>query len=84
MKPDLPQGVEQLQSIAKEAGLSLAQFSLAWVLREPNVASAITGASRPDQVLENAQASNQPVDPDLFALAEKIIADAKSKAKSAA
>ena len=83
MKPHFLQGVEQLKPIAKEAGLSLAQFSLAWVLREPNVASAITGASRPEQVVENAQASGRSIDPDLFAQAEKIIATVQSKAKPA-
>ena len=83
MKPYLLQGVEQLKSIAEEAGLSLAQFSLAWVLRQTNVASAITGASCPEQVYENAQASNRSVDPQLFALAEKIMTDARSKVKSA-
>jgi aryl-alcohol dehydrogenase-like predicted oxidoreductase len=46
MQPELLAAVERLKPIAAEAGLSLAQFALAWVLREPNVASAIIGASR--------------------------------------
>ena len=50
------EAVQRLKPLAAEAGLSLAQFALAWVLREPNVASAIVGASRPDQVEENAAA----------------------------
>ena len=54
--------------------LTLPQFALAWVLREPNVASAIVGASRPDQVTDNAKASGLVIDPALFAKAEAILA----------
>ncbi len=68
------EAVERLKPLAAEAGLSLAQFSLAWVLREPNVASAITGASRPAQIDENAAAADAEVDPALFAEAERILA----------
>src|SRR5687767_3320878 len=67
------EAVERLKPIAAEAGLSLAQFALAWVLREPNVASAIVGASRPEQLAENAAASGASVDPGLFARAEAIV-----------
>ncbi|WP_114951515.1 aldo/keto reductase family protein [Sphingosinicella terrae] len=66
--------VQRLKPLAAEAGLSLAQFALAWVLREPNVASAIVGASRPAQVDENAAASGTSVDPALFEEAERIVA----------
>ena len=71
------EAVERLKPLAAEAGLSLAQFSLAWVLREPNVASAIVGASRPTQLDENAAASGAKVDPALFAEAERIVAQAR-------
>ena len=54
MQPDVLRAVQRLKPIAEEAGLTLPQFALAWVLREPNVASAIIGASRPSQVIENA------------------------------
>jgi aryl-alcohol dehydrogenase-like predicted oxidoreductase len=74
LNPDTLARVERLKPIAAEAGLSLAQFALAWVLREPNVASAITGASRPSQVSDNAAASGAEVDPALFAAAERIVA----------
>jgi aryl-alcohol dehydrogenase-like predicted oxidoreductase len=74
LNPDTLGRVERLKPLAAEAGLSLAQFALAWVLREPNVASAITGASRPDQVADNAAASGARVDPALFAEAERIVA----------
>jgi aryl-alcohol dehydrogenase-like predicted oxidoreductase len=73
MRPETLRAVQELKPIAAEAGLSLAQFALAWVLREPNVASAIVGASRPEQLEENAAASGAHVDPALFARAEEII-----------
>ena len=76
MNPVLLRGVQRLKPLAEEAGLTLAQFSLAWVLREPNVAAAIVGASRPEQVLENAQASGLIVDTQLFQQAEAIIDEA--------
>jgi aryl-alcohol dehydrogenase-like predicted oxidoreductase len=68
------EAVQSLKPLAASAGLSLAQFALAWVLREPNVASAIIGASRPEQVEENAAASGANVDPALFVEAERILA----------
>ncbi|HEX8625360.1 MAG TPA: aldo/keto reductase family protein [Allosphingosinicella sp.] len=67
------EAVQRLRPVAAEAGLSLAQFALAWVLREPNVASAIVGASRPEQLAENAAASDAVVDPELFVRAEEIV-----------
>ncbi len=66
--------VDQLRPIADEAGCSIAQFALAWVLREANVASAIVGASRPEQITDNAAASRLTIDPALFARAEAIVA----------
>lgn len=66
--------VDQIGGVAAEAGCSLAQFALAWILREPNVASAIIGASRPEQISENAAASGLTIDPAFFAKAEAIAA----------
>jgi aryl-alcohol dehydrogenase-like predicted oxidoreductase len=54
--------VERLRPIADGLGLSMAQLALAWVLREPNVASAIVGASRPEQLRDNAAASGVELD----------------------
>jgi 1-deoxyxylulose-5-phosphate synthase len=76
LQPAVLEAVQKLKPMASEAGLSLGQFALAWVLREPNVASAIVGASRPEQVSENAAASGADVDPALFAEAERIVAAA--------
>ncbi len=76
MEKPVLQAVQKLKPLAQEAGLTMGQFALAWVLREPNVASAIVGASRPEQLDENAAASGAKVDPALFAKAEGIIAAA--------
>lgn len=72
MQDSLLDAVEELKPLAAEAGCSLAQFALAWVLREANVASAIIGATRVEQVAENAAASGMKIDPALFAEAEAI------------
>lgn len=79
MQPEVLSAVQRLKPIAEEAGLTLPQFALAWVLREPNVASAIIGASRPEQVRENAAASGVIVDTQLFIRAEQVINAARSK-----
>jgi 1-deoxyxylulose-5-phosphate synthase len=76
LTPAMLDAVDAIKPLAAEAGCSLAQFALAWVLREPNVASAIIGASRPEQVSENAKASGLVIDPALFAKAEAIAARA--------
>jgi 1-deoxyxylulose-5-phosphate synthase len=75
MVPAVLEAVQQLKPLADEAGCTMAQFALAWVLREPNVASAIVGASRPDQVTDNAKASGLGIDPALFARAEAIVGE---------
>jgi aryl-alcohol dehydrogenase-like predicted oxidoreductase len=75
MQKPVLQAAQRLKPIAAEAGLTLGQFALAWVLREPNVASAIVGASRPEQLVENAAASDAKVDPALFRKAEAIVSE---------
>lgn len=72
MRREVLEAVQQMKLIAAEAGCTLAQFALAWVLREPNVASAIVGASRPSQLDDNAAAVDLKIDPALFARAEAI------------
>ena len=83
MQPQMLRAVQQLKPIADEAGLTLPQFALAWVLREPNVASAIIGASRPEQVRENAAASGVVVDTQLFMRAEQILDEAVGRVETA-
>jgi aryl-alcohol dehydrogenase-like predicted oxidoreductase len=75
MQPGVLEAVQNLKPLADEAGCTLSQFSLAWVLREQNVASAIVGASRPEQLDENVLASGLVIDPDLFRRAETIVAN---------
>jgi aryl-alcohol dehydrogenase-like predicted oxidoreductase len=58
--------VQELKPIADEVGLSLAQLAIAWVLQNPNVSSAIIGASRPEQVLENVKASGVKLEEGLM------------------
>jgi aryl-alcohol dehydrogenase-like predicted oxidoreductase len=73
-EPGILRKVQELKPIALEAGCTLSQFALAWVLRDPNVASAIIGASKPEQVDDNAAASGLAIDPALFAKAESVLA----------
>jgi aryl-alcohol dehydrogenase-like predicted oxidoreductase len=68
------EAVQAMSGLAAQAGLTLAQFALAWVLRLENVASAIIGASRPEQIDENVVASDAKIDPALFAQAEALLA----------
>ncbi len=73
LKPYILEAVQKLKPLAQQAGASLSQFALAWILREPNVAAAIVGASRPEQLEENVKASELVVDPALFTQAEEIL-----------
>jgi aryl-alcohol dehydrogenase-like predicted oxidoreductase len=65
--------VQQLVPVAADAGLSPAQLALAWVLREDNVASAIVGATRPDQLADNVKASGVRLDDDTLARIDEIL-----------
>ncbi|MEV8440407.1 aldo/keto reductase family protein [Actinosynnema sp. NPDC051121] len=65
--------VQQLKPLADEAGLSLAQLAVAWTLQNPNVASAIIGASRPEQVHENVKAAGVKLDEDLLAKIDAVL-----------
>ena len=66
--------MQRLRPIADGLGISMAQLALAWVLREPNVASAIVGASRPEQVDENAGAAGIELDGATLAAIDDILA----------
>jgi aryl-alcohol dehydrogenase-like predicted oxidoreductase len=66
--------VERLRPIARDLGVTLAQLALAWVLRRPEVSSAIIGATRPEQVEENAKASGVTLAEDVLARIEAAIA----------
>jgi len=72
---DVLQRVQRLQPLADEADLSLAQLAVAWVLANDNVASAIIGASRPEQVTENVRAAGVRLDVDLLAKIDDVLGD---------
>jgi aryl-alcohol dehydrogenase-like predicted oxidoreductase len=72
---DVLRAVQRLVPIAERLGISLAQLSLAWVLREENVASAIIGASRPEQVEENASGSGVELDEATLEAIDDAVAD---------
>ncbi|MGZ4505253.1 MAG: aldo/keto reductase family protein [Nocardioidaceae bacterium] len=59
LEDDVLERVQRLQPVADEAGLSLAQLAVAWVLQNDNVSAAIIGASRPEQVTENVKAAGE-------------------------
>jgi aryl-alcohol dehydrogenase-like predicted oxidoreductase len=74
MRDDVLERVQALRPIADEAGLSMASLALAWVLQEENVASAIIGASRPEQVQDNVKAVGVRLDPELKRRMDEILA----------
>jgi aryl-alcohol dehydrogenase-like predicted oxidoreductase len=67
--------VQRLVPIAEGLGVTMAQLALAWVLREETVASAIVGASRPEQVEENAGASGISLDDATLQAIDEAVAD---------
>jgi 1-deoxyxylulose-5-phosphate synthase len=67
--------VQRLGPIAEDVGVTMAQLALAWVLREENVAAAIVGASRPEQVEENAGASGISLDDATLQAIDEALAD---------
>ena len=66
LRDDVLERVQQLKPIAEELGLSLAQLAVAWVLQNDNVSAAIVGASRPEQVTENALAAGVRLDDEVL------------------
>ncbi len=66
--------VQQLKPLAEQAGLTMPQLAVAWVLQNPNVASAIIGASRPDQVHDNVKAAGVTLEADLLKAIDDIVA----------
>jgi len=76
MKDDVLERVQQLKPIAEEAGLSMAQLAIAWVLQNENVATAIIGASRPEQVFDNVEAAGVTLEPALLAKIDDVLGDA--------
>ncbi len=75
IQPRVLEAVQRLEPIAEQAGLTMAQMALAWVLRQQNLASAIVGASRPEQVRANASASGVKLSADTLAAVDDALAD---------
>jgi aryl-alcohol dehydrogenase-like predicted oxidoreductase len=75
MRDDVLSRVQQLKSVAGELQLSMAQLAVAWVLQNENVAAAIIGASRPEQVHENVKASGVTIPPELLGKIDAALGD---------
>ena len=75
MDDDVLSRVQQLGTVADEAGLSMAQLAVAWVLQNANVSAAIIGASRPEQVTENVKAAGVTLDASALARIDEILGD---------
>ena len=75
LKDDVLERVQALKPIADDADLSLAQLGVAWVLQNDNVAAAIIGASRPEQVKENVAAAGVRLEPELMARIDQVLGD---------
>ena len=73
-RDEVLEAVERLRPVAEAAGLALPQLALAWILREPNVASAIVGATKPEQVEANASASGIKLSDDTLRAIEDAVA----------
>lgn len=68
--------VQALKPVAEELDLTMAQLAVAWVLQNQNVAAAIIGASRPEQVVDNVQASGVEIPKRLLTKIDKVLGDA--------
>ena len=75
LRDDVLERVAGLQSVADELGISMAQLAVAWVLQNDNVAAAIIGASRPEQVTENVKASGVEIPAALMARIDEVLGD---------
>jgi aryl-alcohol dehydrogenase-like predicted oxidoreductase len=73
MRPEVLTAVQGLRPIADELGVTMAQLALAWVLSNDNVAAAIVGASRPEQVAENVKAVDVKVPPELLTRIDEVL-----------
>ncbi len=75
LEDDVLERIQLLRPIADEAGLSMSQLAVAWTLQNPNVSSAIIGASRPEQVTENAKAAGVTLDADVLKAIDDAVGD---------
>ncbi|MEV4564818.1 aldo/keto reductase family protein [Nonomuraea sp. NPDC049419] len=75
MRDDVLTRVQELKPIAADLGLSMAQLAVAWVLQNPNVSSAIVGATRPEQVRDNVKAAGVKLDADVLKKIDDVLGD---------
>lgn len=75
MNDDVLTRVQGLRPLADEAGLTMAQLAVAWVLQNDNVAAALVGASRPEQVHENVKAAGVRLEPELMGMIDEVLGD---------
>ncbi|SJM47659.1 Potassium channel beta chain [Actinomycetales bacterium JB111] len=75
MTPEILTRVQGLRPLAEEAGLTMPQLAIAWVLQNDNVASALVGASRPEQVTDNVKAAGITLEPALMASIDEVLGD---------
>jgi aryl-alcohol dehydrogenase-like predicted oxidoreductase len=73
MRDDVLSAVQRLRPIADQAGLTMAQLAVAWVLQNPNVSSAIVGATRPEQLRDNVKASGVVLEPDVLKAIDEVL-----------
>ncbi|MFI7613255.1 aldo/keto reductase family protein [Nonomuraea terrae] len=73
MNDDVLSRVQELKPIAADLGLTMAQLAVAWVLQNPNVASAIVGATRPEQVRDNVKAAGVKLDADVLKRIDDVL-----------
>jgi voltage-dependent potassium channel beta subunit len=73
MNDDVLTRVQQLKPLADQAGLTLAQLAVAWVLQNPNVSSAIVGATRPEQLQDNVKAAGVKLDSGLLKAIDEVL-----------
>ena len=66
--------MQRLKPIAEQAGLTMPQLAIAWVLQNQNVAAALVGASRPEQLEDSVKASGVTLDADTMAAIESALA----------
>jgi aryl-alcohol dehydrogenase-like predicted oxidoreductase len=79
LRDDVLEAVQRLAPVAEQAGLSMAQLAVAWVLQNDNVASAIIGASRPEQVHDNVKAAGVKLDADVLKAIDEALGDLPEK-----
>jgi aryl-alcohol dehydrogenase-like predicted oxidoreductase len=75
LRDDILTRVQGLRPIADDLGLTMAQLAIAWVLQNPNVAAAIIGATRPEQVQDNVKAAGIRLDTDILQRIDEVLGD---------